>query len=506
LGARVIDLGKRTALCLLLVAAGCGRVRLGRNDVTPDGGEECGRAHCPAGMVCCNASCGICTPPDGFCPAIACGTPCLSNFDCTDTEGSYCEFGLGNCAGGPPEPGECAVRPESCLPSEAPVCGCNGITYESTCHANAAGVSVLHEDACSVTPHCLAQNIHSNGTCMEPAGAFWDGERCQDLAGCMFGGRDDGCDGLDCAFLYPDRLTCERDHAGCASCARQDAEGEDLCDTTLGWAWDGESDCARIEGCTCSGSDCGARLYRDDESCTVAHTHCNAGGDCIYDRDCAGGYCHYEAGECVGGVGDGIGECRPYPTEGACGPGSGEVCGCDGLTYRCEERAALAGVSLIHLGACDASTACSAMEAFSDGGGCGSSFGYAYHGVSCDEVEGCSCSGADCGRLFPDLASCQSAFEGCERARNGECGEGLPRCRLDEYCDMPAEAATCGVSPGEPSGTCLPRPVECHLLYAPVCGCDGSSYQNECVAHSLGIDDMESPEATCEEVATFGGP
>jgi hypothetical protein len=36
------------------------------------GGEECGDVTCGVGMVCCNASCGICTPPDGACIQIAC--------------------------------------------------------------------------------------------------------------------------------------------------------------------------------------------------------------------------------------------------------------------------------------------------------------------------------------------------------------------------------------------------------------------------------------------------
>jgi hypothetical protein len=36
------------------------------------GGEPCGDTYCGEGMVCCNASCGICTEPDGVCIQIAC--------------------------------------------------------------------------------------------------------------------------------------------------------------------------------------------------------------------------------------------------------------------------------------------------------------------------------------------------------------------------------------------------------------------------------------------------
>jgi hypothetical protein len=44
----------------------------------PDAGQQpvpCGNSFCAAGDVCCNASCGICTPPDGVCIQIACEQP-----------------------------------------------------------------------------------------------------------------------------------------------------------------------------------------------------------------------------------------------------------------------------------------------------------------------------------------------------------------------------------------------------------------------------------------------
>jgi hypothetical protein len=36
-------------------------------------GVSCGRTTCAVGEICCNASCGICTPPDGFCTEQFCG-------------------------------------------------------------------------------------------------------------------------------------------------------------------------------------------------------------------------------------------------------------------------------------------------------------------------------------------------------------------------------------------------------------------------------------------------
>ena len=38
-------------------------------------GERCGPKTCAVGEVCCNESCGICTPPDGACIQLFCGTP-----------------------------------------------------------------------------------------------------------------------------------------------------------------------------------------------------------------------------------------------------------------------------------------------------------------------------------------------------------------------------------------------------------------------------------------------
>jgi hypothetical protein len=38
----------------------------------PDAGPACGTKTCPAGEVCCNASCGTCVPPGNFCTQIAC--------------------------------------------------------------------------------------------------------------------------------------------------------------------------------------------------------------------------------------------------------------------------------------------------------------------------------------------------------------------------------------------------------------------------------------------------
>jgi hypothetical protein len=50
------------------------------------GGVACGKAKCAGGQVCCNASCGICTPPGGVCTQQVCtdSAPgsCRTDADC----------------------------------------------------------------------------------------------------------------------------------------------------------------------------------------------------------------------------------------------------------------------------------------------------------------------------------------------------------------------------------------------------------------------------------------
>jgi len=60
-------------------------------------GVACGPTTCPKGQICCNKSCGICTPPDGFCTQQFCesdaGTGsaavCKQDGDCR-TFSDYC--------------------------------------------------------------------------------------------------------------------------------------------------------------------------------------------------------------------------------------------------------------------------------------------------------------------------------------------------------------------------------------------------------------------------------
>lgn len=143
---------------------------------------------------------------------------------------------------------------------------------------------------------------------------------------------------------------------------------------------------------------------------------------------CAHGFvCHYgPEAEC--GESGGKGACFPIPT--ACTKDYSPVCGCDGRTY--------VNVCVAHS-----------------------------HGVSPRHSGQCAGAGA------------------AEGAAAGTCGKGgaTASCAPGLFCNY-TEAQFCGEQSGP--GECMKKPTVCTKEWAPVCGCDGRNYSNDCVAHSHG--------------------
>ncbi len=67
---------------------------------------------------------------------------CFSDFDCNAT--SFCKFIIGACGG----IGQCKTIPEECPLFYDPFCGCDGITYDNSCIAEANRMSIKHKGEC----------------------------------------------------------------------------------------------------------------------------------------------------------------------------------------------------------------------------------------------------------------------------------------------------------------------------------------------------------------------
>jgi hypothetical protein len=91
-----------------------------------------------------------------------CGAALCGGIECA--EGEFCKYPTGTCGSVivplaspqqservllPQELGVCTMLTEACGEIYSPVCGCDGITYENPCSADAAGMSIQYEGECT---------------------------------------------------------------------------------------------------------------------------------------------------------------------------------------------------------------------------------------------------------------------------------------------------------------------------------------------------------------------
>lgn len=260
---------------------------------------------CTEGASCCADGTWACNAVDGTptCPA---GTVCGSGEVCGGFAGIACADPDDFCKTAPGEcccdfQGECTARPDACPEVYAPVCGCDGVTYDNACFADAAGVSLDHTGACGAAEVC------------------------------------GGIQGLACADA---NQFCKY------------ADGECCCDF--------QGECTDVPQycplnydpvCGCDGVTYGNECLANAARVSVDHRGpcsrtCRTNADCAVTGQLLAEFCEKTPGDC-----EAEGACAQMPQ--ACLDVYRPVCGCDGQTYSNDCYAQRAGVNVAASGECE---------------------------------------------------------------------------------------------------------------------------------------------------------
>jgi Kazal-type serine protease inhibitor domain len=222
--------------------------------------------------------------------------------------------------------------------------------------------------------------------------------------------------------------------------------------------------------------------------------------NCTSSSDCAGDeFCSLGDGACLGASARGL--CKPKPD--VCPAVVEPVCGCDGTTYNNTCEATRNGASVASVGACRGSCGGPGGAACAEGlfcdlepGTCGDQ---SPSGTCRRAPEACpSISDPVCGCDGTTYASaCEAARQGVSVAAEGACnascgGPGAIPCAAGLFCDL--DPGTCGAP--SPGGVCRRAPDACPSVSRPVCGCDGTTYENACEAARQGVS--VAAEGACE--------